>query len=157
MYTQTYRDRYEKRCYSFHFKSQPCIRYKYRKAKFTNLNKSYLCLIFSFQFDLPIGRNRICVQGECCLKEVRYKSLNIQEYTYFRGFPGGSEVKTSACQHRRCGFDPWVRKIPWRRKWQPAPVWTGEPGELQSMGLQKSQTRYTYFSYDSKPTSLFMA
>ena len=24
--------------------------------------------------------------------------------------------------HRRCGFDPWVRKIPWRRKWQPTPV-----------------------------------
>ena len=22
----------------------------------------------------------------------------------------------------RPGFDPWVRKIPWRRKWQPAPV-----------------------------------
>ena len=22
----------------------------------------------------------------------------------------------------RCGFDPWVGKIPWRRKWQPAPV-----------------------------------
>ena len=22
-------------------------------------------------------------------------------------------------QYRRCGFDPWVRKIPWRRKWQP--------------------------------------
>ena len=21
----------------------------------------------------------------------------------------------------RCGFDPWVRKIPWRRKWQPTP------------------------------------
>ena len=28
----------------------------------------------------------------------------------------------SACQHRKCGFDPWVEKIPWRRKWQPAPV-----------------------------------
>ena len=29
---------------------------------------------------------------------------------------------TAACQHRRCqrqGFDPWVRKIPWKRKWQP--------------------------------------
>ena len=24
--------------------------------------------------------------------------------------------------HARCGFDPWVRKIPWRRKWQPTPV-----------------------------------
>ena len=22
----------------------------------------------------------------------------------------------------RCGFDPWVRKILWRRKWQPTPV-----------------------------------
>ena len=24
-------------------------------------------------------------------------------------------------QMRRCGFDPWVRKIPWRRKWQLTP------------------------------------
>ena len=30
--------------------------------------------------------------------------------------------KEPACQYRRCkrhGFDPWVWKIPWRRKWQP--------------------------------------
>ena len=47
--------------------------------------------------------------------------------------------KESTCQHRRHGFDPWVRKIPWRRKWQPTPVfiawevpWTEEPGGLQS-------------------------
>ena len=26
------------------------------------------------------------------------------------------------------GFDPWVRKIPWRRKWQPTPVFLpGKP------------------------------
>ena len=30
--------------------------------------------------------------------------------------------KESACQCRRRRFDPWVRKIPWRRKWQPTPV-----------------------------------
>ena len=30
--------------------------------------------------------------------------------------------KESACQYGRLGFDPWVRKIPWRRKWQPTPV-----------------------------------
>ena len=30
--------------------------------------------------------------------------------------------KESACQCRRHGFDPWVGKIPWRRKWQPTPV-----------------------------------
>ena len=29
--------------------------------------------------------------------------------------------KESACQCRRCRFNPWVRKIPWRRKWQPTP------------------------------------
>ena len=25
-------------------------------------------------------------------------------------------------RHRRCRFNPWVGKIPWRRKWQPTPV-----------------------------------
>ena len=25
-------------------------------------------------------------------------------------------------QHRGPRFDPWVEKIPWRRKWQPTPV-----------------------------------
>src|SRR5574337_759071 len=29
--------------------------------------------------------------------------------------------KESSCQYRRPGFDPWVRKIPWSRKWQPTP------------------------------------
>ena len=38
---------------------------------------------------------------------------------------GGSVVKKSLCQymrHRRHGFNPCVKKIPWRRKWQPTPV-----------------------------------
>ena len=33
--------------------------------------------------------------------------------------------KEPACQcrrHKRCGFNSWVRKIPWRRAWQPTPV-----------------------------------
>ena len=30
--------------------------------------------------------------------------------------------KESTCQCRGHGFDLWVRKSPWRRKWQPAPV-----------------------------------
>ena len=34
------------------------------------------------------------------------------------------------------GFDPWVGKIPWRRKWQPTPVlWPGEfHGQRPLMG-----------------------
>ena len=43
------------------------------------------------------------------------------------GFPGGSEVKIFCFQCGRPGFDPWVGKIPWRRKWQPTPVFL--PGE----------------------------
>ena len=41
------------------------------------------------------------------------------------GFPGGSASKEPACQRRRhkwTRFNPWVGKIPWRRKWQPTPV-----------------------------------
>ena len=40
-------------------------------------------------------------------------------------FPGGAGGKESACHCRklqRCRFTPWVRKIPWRREWQPTPV-----------------------------------
>ena len=56
--------------------------------------------------------------------------------------------KESACQcrrHKRCRFDPWVRKIPWVRKemtthssilaWEIPRI--EEPGGLQSMGLQR--------------------
>ena len=33
------------------------------------------------------------------------------------------KVKHRECRrHKRCRFDPWVGKIPWRRKWQPTPV-----------------------------------
>ena len=41
------------------------------------------------------------------------------------GFPGGASGKEPACQCRRqkrCGFHPWVRKLPWRRARQPTPV-----------------------------------
>ena len=60
---------------------------------------------------------------------------------YLMGFPGSSVVKESACQCRRCRYNPWVGKIPWRREmathssivaWEIP--WTEEPGRLQSMG-----------------------
>jgi len=36
--------------------------------------------------------------------------------------PGGSDSKESACSAAgEPEFDPWVRKIPWRRAWQPTP------------------------------------
>ena len=61
------------------------------------------------------------------------------------GFPSGSAGEESKCRtHRRHGFDPWVRKIPWRRKWQPILArktpWTEESGGLQSRGCKESDT-----------------
>ena len=52
-------------------------------------------------------------------------------------------------QCRRLWFNPWVRKIPWRRKWQPTPVFL--PGESHgqkslvgySPWVAKSQTRFS--------------
>ena len=38
----------------------------------------------------------------------------------------------------RPGFDPWVEKIPWRRKWQPTPVFL--PGEFHG---QRTLTGYS--------------
>ena len=47
-----------------------------------------------------------------------------------KSFPSGSVVKEPrACQCRRHRFYPWVRKIPWRRKWKPTLVFL--PGKSQ--------------------------
>ena len=38
-----------------------------------------------------------------------------------KGFPCGSDGKVSAYNEGDPGFDPWVEKFPWRRKWQSTP------------------------------------
>ena len=56
-------------------------------------------------------------------------------------------IKELVCQCRIPGFDPWVRKIPWRRKWQPTPVFLPKKSHGQrslvdcSPGGCKSQTQ----------------
>ena len=62
------------------------------------------------------------------------------------GFPGDTGGKEPACQcrrYKRCRFDPWVGKMPWRRERQLTPciltwkiLWTEEPSRLQSMESQ---------------------
>jgi len=53
-----------------------------------------------------------------------------------KGLPWASRVAlvvknppADAGRWKRCMFNPWVGKIPWRRKWQPSPV--SLPGESQ--------------------------
>ena len=69
----------------------------------------------------------------------KYESL-IPIQRLITGFPGGSVVKNPPTfrSHRRCRFNPWVRKIPSRRKWQPTPVFL--PGEFHG---QRSLADYS--------------
>jgi len=74
-------------------------------------------------------------------------SLNWPLWCYLRAHDWASPVVLvwrtllSMQKTKRLGFHPCVRKTPWRRAWQPTPVflpgespWTEEPGGLQSMG-----------------------
>ena len=67
------------------------------------------------------------------------------------GFEGGAGGKEPSCQrrrHKRREFDPWVRKIPWRRKWQLTPVFL--PGE--SHGL-RSLEGYAPWGHEESDTT----
>ena len=86
----------------------------------------------------------------CCylLKVALLKhNLHTMEFIHFArtmqwlGFPRGSGVKNppavweSGSSH---GFDPWVRKKPWRRKWQPTPVFlAGESHGQRSLATKQ--------------------
>ena len=66
------------------------------------------------------------------------------------GFPGGASYKEPICQcrrHKKGRFDPWVRKIPWWKAWQPTLVFlSGESHGQRSLvgytikGLKESDT-----------------
>ena len=52
------------------------------------------------------------------------------DFIFHMGFLGGTSGKEPTYQCRRwkrCGFDPWAGTIPWKRAWQPTPVFL--PGE----------------------------
>ena len=59
------------------------------------------------------------------------------------GLPLGLSGKESACNAGAAGSS-WVENIPWRRAWQPTPIFlpgespqTEDPGGLQSVGSQR--------------------
>ena len=89
------------------------------------------------------------------LHPVQYPPLKLSLFLHLQLIWGESPLgllrwvrgKESAFQCRRCKrheLDPWVRKIPWRRKWQPTPVFfPGKPHRQRSLvgysprGLQR--------------------
>ena len=61
----------------------------------------------------------------------------------------GEESTSQGRRPKTAAFDPWVGKIPWRRKWQPVPVLL--PGKSQG---QRSPSGYSLWGY--KGTQLSM-
>ena len=51
-----------------------------------------------------------------------FATLHLSARIYLQGLPRWLRGKESACQCKRYGFNSWIGKIPWRRKWQPTPV-----------------------------------
>ena len=61
-----------------------------------------------------VGRRKISERTH-----IKLKKLNFPDTCKLLGFPGGTSGEEAPCQcrrHKRCRFDPWVRKIPWRRR-----------------------------------------
>ena len=56
------------------------------------------------------------------------------------------------------GFDPWVRKTPWRREWLPTPVFLPREShgqgslEATARGVAKRQTQLSDHFYSVPPT-----
>ena len=71
---------------------------------------------------------------------VNHKNSNLRGiYCLGLGLPRWLSAKlTRQCRRCRYGLDPWVGKIPWRRKWQPAPIFL--PGKFHG---QRSLVGYS--------------
>ena len=86
---------------------------------------------------------------DCIVPGVTKSQTRLSDFHL--GFPGGTSGKESACQCRRQkrhGFDPWVRKIPWRRAWQPTPVFL--PGGSHG---QRSLAGYSPWGHKESDTT----
>ena len=93
-------------------------------AIFSYFNSEKPCfLIVLYSFFLPGEGNGNPFQYSCLENPMGQRSLEgYSPLGHFFKFPWWLSGKESTCQCRRYGLDPWVGKIPWRRKWQLTPV-----------------------------------
>ena len=89
----------------------------------------------------------IKLQGQSLSRTWIFKLPFYHLFVFNEGFSGGAVVKNPPA-NAEDRFDPWVRKIPWSRKQQPAPVFL--PGKFHGQrrtwrvtvhGITKSQTQ----------------
>ena len=80
---------------------------------------------------------------------IRGQKLNCVHNSIPSMAPSGSVVKNLPANSGNVTFNPWVKKISWRRKWQPTPVFF--PGE--SYG-QRSLVGYSPWGHKELETKL---
>ena len=98
---------------------------------------SNLCLLHCQADSLPLCHLKKCywswsrINIHLCWKLDRSSQYLAISKRLDEGFPGGISDKEPSCQckrHKRRGFNPWVRKTPWRRAWEPTPIFL--PGKF---------------------------
>ena len=90
-------------------------------SQFWSFHSMFIYLIFLILPKIQCGRRHEAITSPGL--QMMYVSFGLTRWH------SGME---SACQCRKRRFDPWLRKIPWRRKWQPTPVFL--PGKLHGQG-----------------------
>ena len=91
-------------------------------------------------------------QGGATGKESTCQCRRYRFHSWVGKIPGGEHGNPHQCSYlenlpykagdERPEFNPWIRKIPWSRKWQPTPAFLprefhGQRSGLQPMGLQR--------------------
>ena len=92
---------------------------------YSHLRDSYFELIYIVIFQLTtlsriLFLNFFFIVLQVWTLNICFRKGYLEEYIYI-GFPGGSVVKNLPAKagDRKHRFDPWVRKIPWRKKCNP--------------------------------------
>ena len=93
-------------------------------VRILTLNLTYLALL-GLDFSVSIIVNQFLILSliiYVCVCVCVHIYIFMCRCIYYMCFPSGTSGKEPACQCRRlkrCGFNPWVGKIPWRRTWNP--------------------------------------
>ena len=85
---------------------------------------------FLLYFSLNISNTQL----EACFIFILFifpEIFYVYQNMFILGLPCWLSGKDFACQCGRYRFDPWVRKISWRRKWQPTPVFLSRKSHEQ--------------------------
>ena len=93
----------------------------------------WICCLFAKVLTIMPQYGHFCATED---EKLYFQLDNLSTGNYWLGFSGGASGKESACQCRRCRFNPW-------RKWQTTPVYL--PGKFHG---QRSLVGYSLWGHE---------